>query len=91
MERLYDLCIDDYEKYELYWKTLKEAILYTYKDSNVFKDENGNFNEQLFDDFIYNYIPPPPEFIRKILNYFTINLISIKQLCHNGFQMIILK
>ena len=36
-EELYDLCIDDYEKYELYWKTLKEAILYTYKDSNVFK------------------------------------------------------
>ena len=64
-EELYDLCIDDYEKYELYWKTLKEAILYTYKDSNVFKDENGNFNEQLFDDFIYNYIHTPPEFIRK--------------------------
>ena len=42
-EELYDLCIDDYEKYELYWKTLKEAILYTYKDSNVFKDENGNY------------------------------------------------
>ena len=64
-KELYDLCIDDYEKYELYWKTLKEAILYTYKDSNVFKDENGNFNEQLFDDFIYNYIHTPPEFIRK--------------------------
>ena len=64
-EELYDLCIDDYEKYELYWRTLKEAILYTYKDSNVFKDENGNFNEQLFDDFIYNYIHTPPEFIRK--------------------------
>ena len=64
-EELYDLCIDDYEKYELYWKTLKEAILYTYKDSNVFEDENGNFNEQLFDDFIYNYIHTPPEFIRK--------------------------
>ena len=64
-EELYNLCIDDYEKYELYWKTLKEAILYTYKDSNVFKDENGNFNEQLFDDFIYNYIHTPPEFIRK--------------------------
>ena len=64
-EELYDLCIDDYEKYELYWKTLKEAILYTYKDSDVFKDENGNFNEQLFDDFIYNYIHTPPEFIRK--------------------------
>ena len=64
-EELYNLCIDDYEKYELYWKTLKEAILYTYKDSNVFEDENGNFNEQLFDDFIYNYIHTPPEFIRK--------------------------
>lgn len=64
-EELYNLCIDDYEKYELYWKTLKEAILYTYKDSNVFKDGNGNFNEELFNDFVYNYIHTPPEFIRK--------------------------
>lgn len=64
-EELYNLCIDDYEKYELYWKTLKEAILNTYKDSIVFEDENGEFNEQAFNEFVYNYIYTPPEFIRK--------------------------
>lgn len=64
-EELYNLCIDDYEKYELYWKTLKEAILETYKDSVVFEDENGELNEELFNDFVYNYIHTPPEFIRK--------------------------
>lgn len=70
-EELYELCITDYEKYELYWKTLKEAILDTYKDSTVFEDENGDFDEDLFNDFIYNYIHKPPEFVRKKseLNY----------------------
>lgn len=65
-EELYNLCIDDYEKYELYWKTLKEAILYTYSDSKVFDDKDQNI-----EDFIYNYIHKPPEFVRKKseLNY----------------------
>lgn len=64
-EELFNLCIDDFEKYELYWKTLKEAILYTYKDSIVFENEDGEFDEQKFNNFVYNYIHTPPEFIRK--------------------------
>jgi len=59
-EELYDLCIDDYEKYELYWKTLKEQILNKYRSSTVFEN-----NQEKIDDFIYNYIHMPPEFIRK--------------------------
>lgn len=58
-EELYSLCIDDYEKYKLYWTTLKEAILNTYKDSVVFETEED------FNNFVYNYIHTPPEFIRK--------------------------
>lgn len=57
-EELYELCIDDYERYELYWKTLKEAILNNYKTATPFKEDD-------FDEFIYNYIHMPPEFIRK--------------------------
>ena len=62
-EELYELCIDDYERYELYWKTLKEAILYKYEDASVFDDK-----DQSIEDFIYNYIHNPPEFIRKDFN-----------------------
>lgn len=64
-EELYELCIDDYEKYELYWNTLKETILYTYSDSPVFNKEG-----QDIEDFIYNYIHNPPEFIRKDKNLY---------------------
>lgn len=64
-EELYDLCIDDYERYELYWKTLKEAILSQYSDSTVFNEGGQDIN-----DFIYNYIHQPPEFvIDNELNY----------------------
>lgn len=62
-EELYNLCIDDYERYELYWKTLKDAILYQYKDAAVFNNEGQNI-----EDFIYNYIHKPPEFIRENSN-----------------------
>lgn len=65
-EELYNLCIDDYERYELYWTTLKRAILEQYADSSVFDS-----TEQDLDNFIYNYIHNPPEFINKNdeLNY----------------------
>jgi hypothetical protein len=33
-EELYDLCITEEEQYELYWKTLKEAILDKYDEVN---------------------------------------------------------
>lgn len=64
-EELFNLCIDDFEKYELYWKTLKEAILYAYRDSIAFENKDGEFDEQKFNNFVYNYIHTPPEFIRK--------------------------
>lgn len=59
-EELYELCIDDYERYELYWTTLKDSILYKYSDLSVFTKDGQNI-----EDFIYNYIHRPPEFIRK--------------------------
>lgn len=53
-EELYNLCITEEEKYELYWKTLKEAILDKYNEVNksiafgdgVLNDDKVNF----FDD-----------------------------------------
>ena len=61
-EELYELCISDYERYELYWKTLKETILKLYSNNSLF--ENG----ESFDEFVYNYIHNPPEFIQKNLS-----------------------
>lgn len=60
-DELYNLCITDEEKNELYWKTLKEAILNQYGKLKVFKDDTS----YTLDDFIYGYIHNPPEYIRK--------------------------
>ena len=40
------MCINDDERNELYWNTLKEAILDRYKDevNKVIKHSAGNFN-----------------------------------------------
>lgn len=59
-EELYDLCIDDMERYELYWKTLKEAILNKYKDAAVFQNNTYTHN-----DFIRDYLYNPPEYITR--------------------------
>lgn len=64
-EELYRLCIDDDERFELYWKTLKEAILYQYKDSAVFDSNGKDAQGETIEDFIYSYINEPPEFIRR--------------------------
>lgn len=64
-EELYRLCIDDDERFELYWKTLKEAILYQYKDSAVFNSNGKDAQGETIEDFIYSYINEPPEFIRR--------------------------
>lgn len=61
-EELYKLCINDDERFELYWKTLKEAILDQYKKLKVFSNEN---EYATIENFIYNYIHCPPEFIRQ--------------------------
>lgn len=57
-EELYDLCITEEEKYQLYWETLNTAILNCYQQSPVFSTED-------FEEFKYNYIHNPPEFIHK--------------------------
>lgn len=84
-EELYKLCIDDEERFELYWKTLKEGILDCYKETNnkmIFGGGNANnmrfFNSDIedgqsyaYDDFVNEYINQPPEYIRQMdgLNY----------------------
>lgn len=71
-EELYELCIDDCERWELYWTTLKEAILDKWQDAEIFSEEDNPYanikgfdNVPSFKDFIYDYIHNPPEFIRK--------------------------
>ena len=69
-EELYDLCITEEEKYELYWKTLKEAIFDRYLDINqylidTYGEQYAIFNDDYtYEDFIYDYLYNPPEYIR---------------------------
>ena len=70
-EELYNLCNSEEEQYELYWKTLKEAILDRYKEAdeyikNCVDHDAGFFNDDYtFEDFCYDYIYKPPEYIRQ--------------------------
>lgn len=84
-EELCNLCIDDEERFELYWKTLKEGILDCYKEVNeIMLYGGGNLNNFRFfnadedegqtytyNDFVNDYINQPSEYIRQIndLNY----------------------
>ena len=78
-EDLRDMCINDDERNQLYWNTLKEAILDRYKDYN---DNTLNYkifnNSYTYEDFIYDFIYNPYEYIRQTedLNYgeFNFNL-----------------
>lgn len=63
-EELYKLCIDDEERYELYWKTLKEGILQTYSAAKIF-DDSYNDPDCTIEQFIYNFIFSPQEYIDK--------------------------
>lgn len=78
-DELYNLCLTDNEKYELYWKTLKEAILDKYKGAKVFEEDT----DYTYEDFVYDFIYNPPEYIRKNseLNYgqFDFNLTVMPQ------------
>lgn len=72
-EELYDKCITEDERYELYWKTLKEAILKKYELANQrlnYSNEDitnyGFLNKDYtIDDFIQDYIYNPPEYIKE--------------------------
>lgn len=69
-EELYQECINDHEKYELYWKTLKDAILDRFKDAdeylkNYVDPAYGIFNDNYtYEQFVYDYLYSPPEYIR---------------------------
>lgn len=88
-EELYKLCKTDDERYELYWKTLKEGILDQYGNLDEVLETIGAGEYKFFDenftkeDFINNYIQNPPEYIRinKDLKYgqFNLNAFSVPQ------------
>lgn len=67
-EELYNLCILDEEKEELYWQTLKQLLYEGYKNQPIFNEESQDYSlEDMFYDYIYN----PPEYIQtnKNLDY----------------------
>lgn len=67
-EELYNLCILDEEKEELYWDTLKQLLCDGYKNQPIFNEEDHDYSlEDMFYDYIYN----PPEYIQtnKNLDY----------------------
>lgn len=49
-EELYELCIDDYERYELYWKTLKEVILEKYSNASPMKKVTSYFYVPIYEN-----------------------------------------
>lgn len=69
-EELYKGCITDEERYELYWKTLKDAILSRYLALDEALQEARAplpriFNDDYtYEDFVYDYIYSPAEYIR---------------------------
>ena len=78
-EELYELCITDEERYELYWETLKTAILDCYKEVNEkiiygsvskgksfgFFDETNKNGGYTYEDFVYDYIYNQADYIRE--------------------------
>ena len=54
-QEMYDECITDEERYQLYWQTLKDAILIKYKE---------HFTNIKLEDLTYNYFHHPPEYIK---------------------------
>lgn len=84
-EELRKLCTTDDERNELYWETLKIAILDRYKELNDSLDDSLKFfnNDYTYEDFVYDYINKPPEYIRQDddLNYgeFIFNITRMPQ------------
>ncbi len=67
-EEMLNLCITEDEENELYWDTLYR-LFYKYKEVNDYLNENSDFNSifsenYTFDDFYYDFIQNPPEYIR---------------------------
>lgn len=106
-EELYEKCITDEERFELYWKTLKDAILSKYELASMKLDSlpkkgYGFINEDFsLQDFYYDYIYNPPEYVRtrddlkfgqfdfnigRIPNFYTLDYLDIN---NNDFDKIL--
>lgn len=59
-EELYNKCILDEERYELYWTTLKDFLEDGYKNQKVF---SSNSEDYTLEEFFSDYIANPPEYI----------------------------
>lgn len=70
-EELYALCINDQERYQLYWETLFDAILLKYQDAAIFDPSSDYYDESYtFNDFVQDFLYNPLEFIKdKDLSY----------------------
>lgn len=64
-DELRSLCINEDEEYELYWETLKMAILDKYKDCNVFSEKTSTYYDSTYtyEDFVESFLYHPMEFI----------------------------
>ena len=61
---MYDLCITDEERYELYWATLKVAILSKYQAQFENEGATAAEAEEMVNNLTYNYFQNPPEYIK---------------------------
>ena len=63
-EELYEQCIYEEEKYELYWHTLKTAILDRYKDLDELTGNQIFTKDYTSEQFVYDFLYEPSEYIR---------------------------
>lgn len=61
-QEMYDNCINDAERYEVYWQTLKDAILAKYGEYEYPNDEAAR--KQFVADLTETYFGCPPEYIK---------------------------
>ena len=78
-----EMCITEDESNELYWTTLRKAILDRYNDYNEIIEDKIFDENYTYEDFVYDFIYNPSEYIRKTedLNYgeFNFNLSRLPQ------------
>lgn len=86
-EELRELCINDDERNELYWNTLKIGIYDRYAEFNEMLDEQHKIftDTYTYEDFVYDMIYNPQQYIRDAedLNYgeFLFNITRLPQWC----------
>jgi hypothetical protein len=64
-EELYDLCITEQEKFQLYWETLINTVLKFYGNTSFFKSstQQSMYTNYTIDSFINDYLFDPPEYL----------------------------